>query len=384
MKRALAATVLALSAAAGALSQPPPPPAAVAKIAVQAQQAREAERVDEALKLYRQAVAIAPKWVEGWWQIGTIEYGRDQYPLCRDAFRRFTALNSKLSAGFGFLGLCQFQTKELAAAISHLEKAVTLGLPNEEQFTDVVLYHLALAQTKAGNFERALQVCAMLTKKSVTDPNLIAVAGIAALRKPIFPHELGADDRDAAFRLGSTLLSVGAKSAAEVIADFDGIVRDYPKMPNVHYTYATFLLVNDPDKGLDELKKELELSPDHLPARISIAFEYLNRGRPDDARPHAEKAVAIAPGSFAAKACLGRVLLESDEKYLPEAIRQLEAATKLAPDSPQVRFSLASAYAKAGRKQDAARERTEFSRLQKLKEAAVTQRDPTQRSPNLP
>jgi hypothetical protein len=37
----------------------------------------------------------------------------------------------------------------------------------------------------------------------------------------------------------------------------------------------------------------------------------------------------------------------------------------LAPASPQVRIALATAYAKAGRKDDAARERQEFLKLRK-------------------
>ncbi len=48
---------------------------------------------------------------------------------------------------------------------------------------------------------------------------------------------------------------------------------------------------------------------------------------------------------------------------VPRGIQELEEARKLAPGSPQVRIALATAYAKAGRKEDAARERREFLRL---------------------
>lgn len=366
--RSLALTVaLALSAAGQA---PPPPPAAVAKLAASAAAARDAGKLDDALKLYRQALAQAPAWQEGWWQVGTIHYGRDQYPPCRDAFRRFTALNPKLSAGFAFLGLCEFQVKEFLNSVTHLEKAVQLGLPPGEQLSDVALYHLALLHTRGANFERALQYCVMLQKRPSPDPTLPALAGIAALRRPIFPHELPEADRDLAYRLGSAVLSAGAQPAAEVMAQFDEILRQYPKAASVHYSYATFLLVNDPERGLEELKKELEISPDHVPALVSLAFEYLRRGEPDKAKAPATKAAAFAPGSFAARACLGRVLMESGDGELAAAIRELEAAVKLAPESPQAHFSLAAAYARAGRKQAAARERAEVTRLKKLADEA--------------
>jgi predicted Zn-dependent protease len=46
----------------------------------------------------------------------------------------------------------------------------------------------------------------------------------------------------------------------------------------------------------------------------------------------------------------------------------LEKARDLAPESPETRVALASAYAKVGRPQDAARERAEFQRLKNLQE----------------
>jgi predicted Zn-dependent protease len=76
---------------------------------------------------------------------------------------------------------------------------------------------------------------------------------------------------------------------------------------------------------------------------------------------YAERAVKTAPASFAAYTALGRVLVDSGKTK--EGIEKLEYAAKLAPDSPQVRIALASAYAKVGRSADAARERAEFLKL---------------------
>jgi Flp pilus assembly protein TadD len=78
---------------------------------------------------------------------------------------------------------------------------------------------------------------------------------------------------------------------------------------------------------------------------------------------YAREAAKVAPKSFAARNTLGRMLVDSGE--LEEGIKELEAARALAPDSPQTRIALASAYAKAGRKEEAARERQEFKRLWK-------------------
>jgi tetratricopeptide (TPR) repeat protein len=316
--------------------------------------------------LYRQALAITPRWQQGWWDLGTIYYDGDRYPQCRDAFQRFTALNPKMSVGFAFLGLCQFQTKELGPALGNLEKAHELGLPPGEDVTPVAYYHAALLHTKAGNFERALQYCQVLSRIKPDDPQTMAVAGIAGLRKPLFPSELAEADRDVARKLGAAMLTSGERAADESLRRFEALVTEYPRVPNLHYNYATVLLADEPDKGVVELKRELEINPDHVPALVSLSFEYLKRDQADLAQPYAERAAMLVPKNFAARTCLGRVLLERNQPDLPGAIRELEAAARLAPDSPQVHIALATAYAKSGRGSDAARERAAFARLKQL------------------
>jgi tetratricopeptide (TPR) repeat protein len=352
---------------------PPPPPAAIAKLAGQAIAAKDANELDKAVMLYKQALRLAPRWEQGWWDLGTIYYDGDKYPECRDAFRRFAAINPKLSAGLAFLGLCEFQTRDFGPSLDHLEKAYVLGMPIDSDLTRVTLYHAALLQAKTENYERAIQICRLLARLKPNDAGTTAVAGIAGLRRPLFPHELPDADKDLAVKLGTAMLSGGDHPVEDAVKRFDALLKEYPSTPSVHYAYAIILLGNDPDRAIQELKRELEISPSHLPALISIAFEYLKRGEAKIAQPYAEKAVQVAPGNFAARTCLGRVFLEREDPDLAGATRELETAAKLAPDSPQVHFSLAAAYARAHRKQDAERERAEFARLKELADKNVVQ-----------
>ena len=48
------------------------------------------------------------------------------------------------------------------------------------------------------------------------------------------------------------------------------------------------------------------------------------------------------------------------------AIRELEIGIKLAPESPGLHFTIARAYQRAGRPDDAERARNEFTRLDRL------------------
>jgi tetratricopeptide (TPR) repeat protein len=108
----------------------------------------------------------------------------------------------------------------------------------------------------------------------------------------------------------------------------------------------------------------LELTPDHVPTLVTIAGEYAQRHDFKTGLRYAERAVQSARDSFAAHAILGRILMEGDIN-LEQGIRELETARHLESGSPQVHFFLAAAYRKAGRKEDAAREREEFLKLRK-------------------
>jgi tetratricopeptide (TPR) repeat protein len=149
---------------------------------------------------------------------------------------------------------------------------------------------------------------------------------------------------------------------------FEELVSRYPTAPNVHYAYGVYLLAEQPEAAIEEFKRELKSSPNHYHSMLQIAYELHKEGRHAEALPWAEKASELAPGLFAAHNIQGRILLETGD--VEGAIRALERAAKLAPDSPEVRFSLARAYTRAGRTEDAARERAVFVKLERARRTA--------------
>jgi len=122
------------------------------------------------------------------------------------------------------------------------------------------------------------------------------------------------------------------------------------------------LLSSDPDRALSEFKAELEVSPSHPQALVAIAQEYFKRGQFESALPYAEKAIKADSGYFTAHAVLGQILADGNLD-VARGIRELQTAVRLAPNQPQVHFALGTAYVRAGRKEDAAKERAEFLRL---------------------
>jgi len=96
-------------------------------------------------------------------------------------------------------------------------------------------------------------------------------------------------------------------------------------------------------------------------ARLQLSAELLKQGDAAAARPYAEAAVQAAPQEFAPRLSLGQVLLGLGDTT--GAVRELETGITLAPESAQAHYLLAIAYARAGRPEDAERERAAFTKL---------------------
>jgi tetratricopeptide (TPR) repeat protein len=328
----------------------------------QADEARLAERFDEAISLYGKALSIKPKWPDGWWYIGAIFYQRDLYPQARDAFQNVVALEPDRAPASAMLGLCQFQTGEYERAAVALQRARTSGVNDNSELARVVRYHTALLYIHFEYFESAYDVLNEFVRFGQETPKVVEAFGLTLLRMPLLPNEIAPDQREKVLVAGQAGYNMAARRLDQARTAFDTLLARYPNDPNIHYAFGVYMLPQDADAALKEFKRELEISPNHYAALTQMAFEYLKRDQFNDALPLAEKAVQLAPKLYAARNVLGRVLLELGQ--VDRSIKELEEGVKLAPSSPEMHFALARAYTRAGRKEEAARERETFKKLQ--------------------
>jgi tetratricopeptide (TPR) repeat protein len=325
-----------------------------------ADEARVAGRLDEAIEAYTKAVSIRPKWPDGWWYLGAIYYARDLYPQARDAFSNLVALQPERGPAWGMLGLCQFRTSEYERSIASLERSYILGLDDNKELKSVVLYHSALLYVRFEQFEMAYQALRQL--ENYDNQKIIEAFGLIMLRMPVLPNQIPGDKREQVLLAGRAGASMAARHLDASRKFFGELVANYPDDPNVHYSYGVFILPQDAETALKEFQRAHELDPNHQPAMVQMAFEYLKRRDYDAALPLAEKSVALAPRMFPARNVLGRVLLELGQ--IERAIHELEEGVRLAPASPDMHFALARAYTRAGRKADADRENEIFKKLE--------------------
>jgi predicted Zn-dependent protease len=357
------------SIAQAAQQKPPARPAAAPSAAFvalekQAAEARQAERWEEAIGLYKKLVKLQPDYVEGYWYQGTAYYSLDDFPNCKTAFRQVTQLAPKNGAGFAFLGLCEFGLKEYDRSLQHLIQSRNLGLGDVPDLGKVARYHAAVLMTRTQQYEQALETLGEFAGEGDDDLRVIEAMGIATLRLPMLPIELPPDRREMVLMAGRASFHMAMRDKIGADTAFKALVARYPETPNVHYAYGVFLLQERADEAIAEFTRELELQPGHPWSLMQLAYEYLKRGEPATALPFAKQAVDAVPKAFQARKALGQALLETDD--VEAAIKELQAGIDLAPQSPGLHFTLARAFQRAGKLAEAEKARAEFMRLDRL------------------
>jgi tetratricopeptide (TPR) repeat protein len=364
-KTAVWGLVLGLLAGSVAAAGQASPAASFAGLSERAAAALKANRPEEAVRLYRQAVTIRPTSAESWGYLAAALYSLNRYPEARDAYRRTTVLTPKNGPSWALLGLCEYEMRDYPHAFDHLFKAQQLGLGDDRDLTANAKYHLAILWNTAGQFERGLLEMQWFPEQNLGGQDIFEALGLSVLRRPWFPYEVPADKQPMLVTAGQASFAESVHKLEDAHKLYDALAAQYGKEPGVHFAYGKFLSNLDIDAGLQEYEKEMEIVPSNVPARIEAAFLCLKMGKMDQALSFAQGAAKLEPQNPAAHNVAGRALMELNR--VPEAIPELALATRLAPQNSSFHLNLARAYQKAGDKAQAAKEIATFNELESKK-----------------
>jgi tetratricopeptide (TPR) repeat protein len=331
-------------------------------IAVQAAQARDSENLDEAVKLYRQAVQVRPDWAEGWWYLGTIAYDRGQFQEAVDALSKVTTLAPRDANAFAMLGLSEAKLNQDQQALTHLGQALTLGVGDQANMHQVVLFTQANLLLAAGGFGRAQELLDQLAKeRNNVDDDLLIALGRSVLGVKSVNSTTASETRDLLLTAGRAEMLAANRETDAALSAYADLVKRFPKVHNVEFAYGRFLLNNHlDDEAVAAFKREIANSPQHLLARLGIAGALL-LADPATSRIYAEQAVKLAPKLEEAHYLLGASLLAIGDAE--RSVSELETAEHLNANDSRVYFVLAKAYKRVHRDRDAARAREKFAQL---------------------
>jgi Tfp pilus assembly protein PilF len=146
----------------------------------------------------------------------------------------------------------------------------------------------------------------------------------------------------------------------EAEKDYGKILEKNSRYPGIHFRLAR-LLLSKPNPAPDfaeqakkELNQELEIDPSNAGAEYVLGELARHAQDLSEAEERFSKAIKLDPKFGEAYLGLGMTLLA--EKKYPEAVSPLEVAVKAQPGNPAAHYSLATAYSRTGRKEEAERE----------------------------
>jgi len=172
----------------------------------------------------------------------------------------------------------------------------------------------------------------------------------------------GTSGHEVLLRVGEAERLRVEKKYVESAKAYAELAQQFPDFPDIHYAYGRVLLaMENSEAAIAQFREEIRNNPTNVRARLQVASAYYRV----DSRagiPFTEEAVKLQPKYPFGHYLLGLLYFDTGETV--RAIPELETASRLAPQEPQFYFELGNAYAKAGRKQEAARARASFIRLQ--------------------
>jgi tetratricopeptide (TPR) repeat protein len=292
--KSLSMSAVRLIAVSAVLCQLQPPSHATSQINLDAlqklaQQESESGQTSEAIRDYQRVLTSRPEWKEGWWNLGVLQYGANQFADARSTLQHVVGFAPNLGVAWSLLGLSEFEIKNFAEALIHLEKAQSLGIKDDAEVERVSIYHLGLLLIRTGKFDRASDLLLKTFGRSQMSEQLKIALGLATLRIGLLPEEIDPSKEALVLAVGSV-----ASAGTEALDRFPAVLQTYPDVPYLHYAYGLSLAKAGRDKeAIRLMHEETSVSPESELPWIEISGLQLRLGSAQEALTAAQRAVAL-------------------------------------------------------------------------------------------
>ncbi|HYK37298.1 tetratricopeptide repeat protein [Alloacidobacterium sp.] len=325
------------------------------QVASAASAAREQQDIPRAIELYQRAVRLHGDWAEGWWYLGTLRYGVNNYTSAVEALSHYIELTPNAGPAYALRGLCEFELGSYQESLHDLQHGISLGAANNPRNAGIISYHEAILLTKLDRFEEALAKYSVIVKHGNVNTDVTNGIGLAVLRMPMFPSDIHPSQQGLVLAAGQAAAKVMSGDMPGAARAFTDLFERYPNTPNLHYSYGYLLSSVDQEQAILQLRKELDISPSSAIVHSMLAWALGMQGEFAAALPNAQKAAEEEPSLPMAQLALGKDLIETGD--IQGGLPHIEAVLKGDPNNLEAHLALAKAYSKLGQRDDARRER---------------------------
>lgn len=248
----------------------------------------------------------------------------DATPAAVEAMKQAIALAPGAAELPYRLGLMLLESEKYAAALDPLERAAELD-PKRPAF----LLPLAKARAEAGNAQGAVEALRKLVELGPTAAQVKTARALMGLVSDPYTQV----PRAAQAKIEEAISWLDTYDVPQqAMVTLEGLLRDFPDLAIAHALLGlAYQRVEDAGRAVDELRRAIELAPDHGRFHLYLANLYLARQRPNQAKEEYEKAVALDPLLDEAYAHLGDLALE--RRDIPAAKQNFRILSTLQPDA---------------------------------------------------
>jgi tetratricopeptide (TPR) repeat protein len=328
------------------------------------------------LALARRAVAEKPRSADAWWRLATLLYDHDRFGGAAAGFENVVSIDPNAGTAWVMLGLCEFRLGRFDRSLGHIQRGQRIGTNEDPQFQHVMHFHEGVLLLRRREFERAQDALASVTRDGVDSDDVIIALGQSVLR--LTPSDLPAPDspgREMVRRAGRAAALTSRHQFGEAEAAYEKLASDFPGTRNIHYAVGRYFAdTSQPERAAAAYAAEIQVSPDHVPARLGLAAIEAESD-PAAALRLAEQAVSLNARIPLGHYLLGVLLLEAN--HVSRAIAELNVARQAVPEDPEIYYALGRAYTRANRPADAARARATFKHLTERAQRAAERSRPS-------
>jgi tetratricopeptide (TPR) repeat protein len=293
------------------------------------------QQFSEAVAFYAKALKANPKLVPVHFNMAIALGQLKEYDKAAQHLRIFLQSYPKEARARQLLGLSLLELGDLRGALAELETSYKLN-PKDGS----ILYTLALANVRAGDADRAVE----LLRQTQTDP--------------------------VQSKLIEALIEYRRGRFAEAKALFQEVLRLNPDIvPAIAGLGRLELLDHNDEEAIRLLERAVQLNPSDAESTYQLGVLYDRNGRSAEGVKMLRRAIGLRANYPDPHYQLGRIALEHED--LNTALAELEEARRMLPNQEAIRLVLGRTYQALGRDAEA---KAEFAEVRRLK-AAVIERD---------
>jgi len=310
------------------------------------------------------AEEFKPAIADSYNNLGVISAGNKDYVAATDYFKKAGLWNPGLETLDHNLGMAAFYANQFDQSVGPLGRYL-------ESHPDDSRARAALGLSLFGvhQYSKAVATLQPIEKMVDADPGLAYAYAVSQVKTGNYPEGMGRlralekgdpNSPDIHALLGEAL--VDQKEYAEALGEYRKALAINPNLPHTHFLAGLALLrQGNPAEAAQEFRAALKLDAVDVTSKYHLAYSLIQMQQKPDALPLLREVIAQDPKYADAYYQLGKLQLEAGNTQ--EAVSNLEAGTRLSPDSDYIHYQLALAYRRESRAEDGEREMKAYQAL---------------------